>query len=77
MHVADHTANSQIILQVKLFTEAWTDKVPFFPLLRASTKAEAEEAKEKLIDGMKARVLHVCTAATSEVNRPLADAWTL
>jgi glutathione S-transferase len=39
--------------RVKLFTEAWTDKVPIFSLLRATTKAEVEEAKQKLIDGLK------------------------
>lgn len=60
MHAAEQTANSKCVLQVKLFTEAWTDKVPIFSLLRASTKAEVEEAKQKLIDGLKARALYDC-----------------
>jgi hypothetical protein len=60
MHAADPPANSQPVLQVKLFTEAWTDKVPIFSLLRATTKAEVEEAKQKLIDGMKASKAAAC-----------------
>lgn len=76
MHAADRPASSQSVLQVKLFMEAWTDKVPIFSLLRATTKAEVEEAKEKLIGGMKARALHVCTAATSVLNHPFVDART-
>jgi hypothetical protein len=54
--VTDHTANSHSALQVKLFTQAFTDKVPIYPILLASTKAELEEKKQTLADGLKARV---------------------
>jgi hypothetical protein len=47
-------------LQVKLFAQAFADKMPLYSLVRASTKAEVEEAKQKLVEGLKARVLHVC-----------------
>ena len=65
----DHTDNLHSAPQVKLFTEAFTDKVPIYSILRATTKAELEVAKQNLVDGLKARVQCGCTAAHSAVHR--------
>jgi hypothetical protein len=35
------------------------DKLPIFPILRASTKAEVEAAKQKLVEGLKASAPHL------------------
>jgi hypothetical protein len=49
-------SNSHSVPQVKLFVQAFTDKVPIYPILMASTKAELEEKKQTLVDGLKARL---------------------
>ena len=51
-------------MQVKLFADTFTEKVAVFALLRASTKAELEEAKEKLREGLK-----VCRHTSSMLMR--------
>ncbi len=43
--------------QVKLFIETFNEQMSAFPLLRASTKAQLEERKEKFIAGLKVRSL--------------------
>ena len=79
MHIASPTAKSHSDLQVKLFTEAFTDKVPIMSTLRASTKAELEEAKQKLVSGLKASEPHVVhTCGLKKASRPPETiAWAL
>jgi glutathione S-transferase len=39
--------------RVKLWVDAFNDKLAVFPILRATTKAQVEEGKQKLIEGLK------------------------
>ena len=58
------------LCRVKLFADACSEQLSAFAVLRASTKAEVEEAKQKLVEGLKASLLHVYTAAISRITRP-------
>ena len=46
-----------LLLQVKLFTETFSEKLNAFSLLRASTPEQLEEAKAKFASGLKVRWL--------------------